>query len=252
MGVGRIVATLTLAALGATLGAWAGWRAAPALPGDAAAVALVAPAAPGAGVAGRSDRVTIGTQHPLTAWTWLAGTDYNGGAVWLSVDAGADAGAGADRTADRIAAALAGQGWHRAGGAGVVRGRWSLGLTPVPEAGLVIIELGRAEPAPARPLAVLGYLAGLAAGWFAPRRLAARPWLAVRAWSRRAALAGGVLLLPATALTTAGLAGDRELDASPGLNLAVRALGVLGVALLAGAALGVRATPPGRGGPATH
>ncbi|MEV6927410.1 hypothetical protein AB0M46_23295 [Dactylosporangium sp. NPDC051485] len=54
--VAAAVSALTVAAVGAALGAWLGWRNTPALPSDAAVLALVQPAAADA-------RLTVVDRH---------------------------------------------------------------------------------------------------------------------------------------------------------------------------------------------
>jgi hypothetical protein len=103
----------------------------------------------------------------------------------------------------------------------------------------VVLELGRAQPAPVWPLIAAGYLAGLAVGWPGGHRFAGGPTPA-----RIAGWAGVALLLPGTVLTTADIIYDlvaRPPTVTPPalwgdyLSFGVRLLSTAGIALLAGA-----------------
>ncbi|MFI5910668.1 hypothetical protein [Dactylosporangium sp. NPDC051541] len=243
-----VVVALTLAALGAGFGALLGWLGAPDLPTDDAAVAIVAPAVP-VTADGTAAAVTISGrlgglydyEHPSGAWTWLVGDhDYAAGAVWLTTPAGDDSAS----TVRTIGDALSAQGWHvtddpGTGQVSAFQKQWTLRVYSLGDGTSIVLELARAQPGRVWPLAVLGYLAGLAAGWRGGRRFAGGPTPA-----RVAGWAGVVLLLPGTALTTAALGYDLTAlppDTTPPaiwgsyLAFGVRLLSTTGIALLAGA-----------------
>ncbi|MEU7867742.1 hypothetical protein [Dactylosporangium sp. NPDC049140] len=234
--VAAVVVAITLAALGAGFGAVLGWLGAPDLPDDAAAIAIVAPAVPVAAdgtaanvvVAGRLVEL-FGYEHPDGPWTWLVGdSDYIGGAVWLTTPGGDDPAT----TVRTIGDTLAAEGWRVTAGGDVSarKGAWTLGVYEWSD-GSVVLALGRARPGRVVPLALLGYVAGLAAGWLGGRRFAGGPTPA-----RVAGWAGVALLLPGTALTTVALIPPQP-DALWGsyMLLGIRALSTAGIALLAGA-----------------
>nr|BFE55885.1 hypothetical protein GCM10020063_004110 [Dactylosporangium thailandense] len=229
-----IVVAFTLAALGAGFGAVLGWVGAPDLPDDDAAVAMVAPAVPvdadgtaaSVTVAGRMPEL-FGYEHPGGPWTWLVGdTGYIGGAVWLTTPGGDDPGT----LVRTIGDALASGGWQVTGDVVARKGAWTLKVYPWTD-GSVVLELGRTRPGRVGPLALAGYLAGLAVGWAGGRRFAGGPTPA-----RVAGWAGVALLLPGTVLTTVALVPPQP-DAIWGayLLVVVRLLSTAGLALLAGA-----------------
>ncbi|GAA3304662.1 hypothetical protein Dvina_39580 [Dactylosporangium vinaceum] len=243
-----VVVALTLAALGAGFGALLGWLGAPDLPTDDVAAAIVAPAVPVA-ADGTAAVVTVSGrlgglydyEHPSGAWTWLVGDDdYTAGSVWLTTPAGED---GAS-TVRMIGDALTAQGWRvtddpGTGQVSAVHGQLTLRVYSLGDDSSTVLRLSRTQPGRVWPLAVLGYLAGLAAGWLGGRRFAGGPTPA-----RVAGWAGVILLLPGTALTTAGLVHDavaRVADGTPPalwgayLSSGVRLLSTTGIALLAGA-----------------
>ncbi|WP_433206427.1 hypothetical protein ACQP00_39520 [Dactylosporangium sp. CS-047395] len=227
---------LTLAALGAGFGAVLGWVGAPDLPDDEAAVAIVGPAIP-VNADGTAAEITVvgrlpdlfGYEHPDGPWTWLTGdSDYIPGSVWLSTPGGDDPAA----TARTIGDALTASGWQVAAADDVTanKGQWSLAVYPWSD-GSVVLQLSRSRPGKVVPFAVIGYLAGLAAGWRGGRRFAGGPTPA-----RVAGWAGVVLLLPGTVLTTVALV-PPEPDAiwAPYLLAGIRLFSTAGIALLAGA-----------------
>nr|BFE61043.1 hypothetical protein GCM10020063_055690 [Dactylosporangium thailandense] len=232
-GPARVLAAIVAALTMAALGAWLGWRGAPALPSDAAAVELIQPAAPAAQFAVTvRQEAPFAYEHPDEPLTWLIGNDdYNAGWVGLTVS-GTNPGS--------LRAGLEAQGWHTsddpypptAGGFAASKGEWSLEVRP----GVALtVDLARAEPGRVGPLTVAGYVLGLAAG--------ALLALGVRRLGLAALVAGLVLLLPGTVLTTGDLVFNRTLpaDVTPPalwgdyLFFGVRLLSTAGVVLLAAA-----------------
>lgn len=238
--VAAVVCALTVAAVGAALGAWLGWRGAPALPSDAAVLALVQPAAPDARltVVARHD-APFAYEHAPGPMTWLIGDDdYNAGGVVLTAGA----------SLDTLRAGLAAQGWHTSDdpayqGIAASKGEWSVHAYPADVDGsptdrhvakVVAVDFGRAEPARVGPLTAAGYLLGLAAGWLLTRRA-----------NRYLLAAGLLLLLPGTVITTGDLIAVRTLpaDVTPPalwgdyLFFGIRALTTVGLLVMAVALL---------------
>jgi hypothetical protein len=206
----RILMALTVAALGASAGAWLGWRSPVGLPSDRQARALVAEAVadPSAEFVERFD-VVFGYEYELNPL--LGGDEYRPGFAVVTVNVGADGFAGL--------AGRARAGFERAG--------WSSGDSPYEDGGFVArrdgliltaygaeacapvdieacgsqrgggtfgglgIQFERDRPALAVPLSAAGWLAGLLAGWFAPVRRGGLMW------------GGLVLAFPATLAVTA-------------------------------------------------
>ncbi|MEV8517606.1 hypothetical protein [Dactylosporangium sp. NPDC051484] len=248
-----IVTAFTVAAVGAALGAWAGWRGAPALPSDQAALSLIGPNT-GLRVVERHD-AAFAYEHPAGPLTWIIGDDdYNGGSVFMITTTA---------TVEAITAGLAAQDWHKSdnpdyGGSALSRADLWVNVYPAhatarpsPPGGpaeAVAVELARSQPAPVWPFTAAGYALGLAAGallGFAARRLS----LFVLA-------AGLLLMLPGTVLTTGDLVAALTLpaDVSPPalwgdyLFFGVRALTTVGLLLLAAAIpLSYRDVRRGRG-----
>ena len=198
-----VLVALTCAALAAAAGAWLGWRTAGPLPTDAEARTIAASLAPGVPVrlAARHDPVFgYERDRPMT---WLFGDDdYNGGHVDVTL-------AGAEPT--RVQGGLRAGGWSvetdPALGVSARKGEFAALVTPVDDA--VTVEFGRTRPVPVRPLELAGWVAGVLAGWFVARRLLAAPPLA---WAT--GVAGLVLLLPGTVLTTGQLFAETSLPAT--------------------------------------
>lgn len=195
-----VLVALTCAALAAAAGAWLGWRTAGPLPTDAEARQIAASFAPGVPVrlAERHDAV-FGYEHDRPM-TWLLGDDdYNGGHVDVTL-------AGAEPM--RVQGGLRARGWRVQTdpqlGVSAQKGEVAAVVAPVDDA--VTVEFGRTRPAPVRPLELAGWVAGVLLGWFAARRLLAAPPLA---WA--AGVAGLVLLLPGTVLTTGQLFAESSL-----------------------------------------
>ena len=198
-----VLVALTCAALTAAAGAWLGWRTAGPLPSDAEARRIAATLAPGVPVTldMRHDAVFgYERDHPMT---WLLGDDdYNGGHVDVTL-------AGAEPT--RVQGGLRAGGWRVEAdpylGVSARKGEVAALLTPAEDA--VTVQFGRTRPAPVRPLELAGWVAGVLVGWFAARRLIAAPPLA---WTT--GVAGLVLLLPGTVLTTGQLFAETSLPAT--------------------------------------
>ncbi|MEV6810598.1 hypothetical protein [Micromonospora sp. NPDC051296] len=221
--VTAILAALTLAALLGAGGAWLGWRWAGDLPSDAQTRDLVAELAPDSTVQhfGRYDAL-FGYEYeePLS---WVFGSDqYRGGYVDISVDVPPD---GFDALLGRVREGLIREGWRIGpstfGTAGLTAARADLVLEvyPAQEGGASAgfppyealgIYFERAAPAAVTPLAIGGWVVGLALGWLAATRVAARLRRRPVPISTSATAATGAVgllwLLPATVITSIGLA----------------------------------------------
>jgi hypothetical protein len=252
-----VLAAVTVAALGAGLGGWLGWRGAPPLPDDATAAALARTVVPRGTpeVIERRDAL-FGYRHAGSG-AWLVGGDgYSGGYVKMIITDGDEA---PDELTEirssllldrwRLSSDLSGPGYSGA------KRRMSVTVYPATLSGdrlpaataqdAVVIEFGRAEPSRVPTFVVIGYLLGLAVGWFAAALLASR---SARRWPVMVAgVLGLVLLLPGTVLTTGQLVwtllfipGSMPNPPSWGLYLlpGVRALSVIGVLLMLAALAG--------------
>jgi hypothetical protein len=262
-----ILAALTMGALGAAMGGWLGWRAAPPLPDNASASALARSLVPRGTpyIIERRDAV-FGYRHPGPGAWLLGGHDYTPGYVKLLVTDGEDAPALLSAARDVMGLS----GWHISGnlvGAGVagVKGRLAVRVYPATIDGdkliaahtndAVAIEIGRAEPGRVQPLVITGLLIGLVLGWVGGERVVGRV-SAVGVVRRRlpAALGGAafLLLLPGTLLTCgvlvyALLIMPTSMPAPPSwgqyLLPGVRALSVTGFLLLLATVLVVSTLP---------
>ncbi|GAA1641615.1 hypothetical protein [Actinoplanes couchii] len=255
----RLLAALTIAALGAAAGGWLGWRGAGDLPTDAEARALVAAAVPdeSADFVERYD-VLFGHQWGPAGTAVVGSEDYRAGYAVVSVNVPAD---GYDALVARARQGFLDQGWEIEdeddGLFDAIRDDLTVSAYPAnrcgPEnteecgsqvmdrAGALGLQFERTPPWPVLPLTAVGWLLGLMAG-----RL-----LAVRAKPQDSALlwAGLALLLPATVVVTIGLLAGPGVPWDPYMYLLFRPFALLGAAfLVAVIALAVMRRPV----PATH
>ncbi|HWS31486.1 MAG TPA: hypothetical protein VN408_01945 [Actinoplanes sp.] len=254
----RLLAALTIAALGAALGGWLGWRGAGDLPADAEARALVAAAVtdPSAEFVERYD-VLFGHQESGPGAAVVGSDEYKTGYAVVSVNVPAD---GFDALAARARAGFAEQGWdiEEYGELfAAVRDDWSVHAYPAtrctPEdtdacgsevmvrAGALGLQFERTPPAAVLPLAVIGWLLGLLAGWFGMTLL--KPRHTGLLWT------GLVLMLPATVVVTLGLVVEPGMLWEPYMGELFRPFALLGGLCLI-AALGLVVVR--RKVPATH
>jgi hypothetical protein len=253
----RILLALTVAALGASAGAWLGWRSPADLPSDQQARALVAAAVadPSAEFVERFDAI-FGYQYD---GNWLyGGDDYRPGYAVVTVNVGAD---GFTALADRARAGFERAGWstgesgYADGGFAARRdGLYVTGYAAVAcvpadvEAcgsqlsggtfGGLAIQFERDRPALAVPLSAVGWLAGLLAGWFLPVRRGPLWW------------SGLVLTFPATlAVTTTALVPENDPVWDGYMFILFRLPALAGAILLGASLLGKSgASLPGKGG----
>jgi len=198
-----VLVALTCAALAAAAGAWLGWRTAGPLPTDAQAQQIAATLAPGAPVVVDARHDAVFGYEQDRPMTWLLGDDsYNGGHVDVTL-------AGAEPT--RVRGGLQAGGWRVEADPtlGVSARKGEVAALVSPGGDAVTVEFGRTRPAPVRPLELAGWVAGVLAGWFVARRLLAAPPIA---WA--AGVAGLVLLLPGTVLTTGQIFAETSLPAT--------------------------------------
>ncbi len=263
-----VLAALTVAALGAGAGGWLGWQGAPALPDDQTAAALARAVVPlGTPQVVERHDVVFGYIHPGSQARLVGSGDYTAGYVKVLFADGEDAA----KLIPAIRDALALDGWQISGnlvgaGTAATRGRLAVRVYPAAPDGqrltdihpddAVALEIGRNEPGRVEPFTVVGYLLGLAAGWFAGAWVAAR--LATgRGWRPGAVLgvAGLVLLLPGTVLTSGDLVyalllmpGSMPAPPAWGQYLlpGVRALSTAGLLVLPLAVLVSAVRPPAR------
>jgi hypothetical protein len=213
-----ILAAVTLAALGAGLGGWLGWRDAPALPDDTSAVWMVETLAPRGtpAVVERHD-ATFGYVHPRNQARLVGSGDYTAGYVKVLLTGGEDAATLITEIRDQLAVT----GWQISGnligaGTAATKGRLAVRVYPATLDGqrlsdvhpddAVALEIGRNEPGRVQPFTIIGYLLGLALGWFVAAWVVER--LGAGAGGRLAAglgILGLLLLLPGTVLTTGDL-----------------------------------------------
>ncbi|MEV8511530.1 hypothetical protein [Dactylosporangium sp. NPDC051484] len=233
-----IFCAFTVAAVGAALGAWVGWRGAPALPSDSAALSLIGPDT-GLTAVGRNDAV-FAYEHESGPLTWLIGDDdYNAGSILMTTTTA---------TVQALTTGLAAQGWHTSEdpvvqGFAASKGEWSIRVYPAfadgsptdrSAAEAVAVEFGRTQPGRVWPLVAVGYLLGLAAGWFVG-------WFAGRRVVGWVLLGALVLLLPGTVITTGDIIAAVALpaDATPPalwgdyLFIGIRAFTTVGLLVMA-------------------
>ncbi|PRX22552.1 hypothetical protein CLV67_10479 [Actinoplanes italicus] len=249
---------LTVAALGASAGAWLGWRSPADLPADQQARALVAAAVadPSAEFVERFDAV-FGYQYDGSPI--LGGDDYMPGFAVVTVNVGAG---GFEALAGRARAGFERAGWSTGdspyGDGGFVARRDGLYLTAygavacVPadvEAcgsqlsggtfGGLGIQFERDRPALAVPLSAAGWLAGLLAGWFVPARRGPLMW------------SGLVLAVPATlAVTATALVPENDPVWDGYMFLPFRPLALIGALLILAALVRGHGDAPAAGGSA--
>ena len=270
------VAALTVAAIGASAGAWLGWQDADELPSDSEAAALATALAPGATLehTERFDAV-FGFEYDEPVTRFIGGDDYRNGYVAVSLGLPPE---GYAALTDKVRAQLTRQGWQATtdpyGYPSYVREELQLITYPVEvcrphepqacgsEAGLprtaaLALQFERTAPSRVAPWTALGWLAGLLLGWAAARGVAA---LLRRRTGPQATVAtvigaaGLAALLPATVFTnvealSAVAATGRVADAvwGPYLHILLRLPANLGILCLLAAftitALAVPAKP---------
>jgi hypothetical protein len=259
-----ILAAVTMAALVAGLGGWLGWRGAPPLPDNDSAVLLAQTLAPrGTPMVTERHEAIFGYVHPGNQARLVGSGDYTAGYVKVLLVGGEDAATLITEIRDQLAVS----GWQISGnligaGTAATKGRLAVRVYPATVDGdrltdvhpddAVALEIGRNEPGRVQPFTIIGYLLGLALGWFLATWVVER-LNAGAGWKLAAGLGVGglLLLLPGTVLTTGNLVyamllmpGSMPSPPAWGQYLlpGVRALSTAGLVLLP-AALAASAVP---------
>jgi hypothetical protein len=232
--LGCALAALTVAALGAAVGGWIGWRSDAPLIGSDAATATVAQVTGAAGNV-RVERHDYDFRYAYpgsAARIFIGDDDYESGYVTVTATS-------VDASIDAVRAGLAATGWRVTDdpfqeGVAARRGTVVVSITDGDDHTLSF-EFERAQPSPVRWLTVLGWLLGFAVGLVTAR-------LVIRSGRRAvyAGVIGTVLLLPGTIVTTGDLVQsfgppDTVQPVPPWgdyLFLGVRALSTVGVLAL--------------------
>jgi hypothetical protein len=220
--VGTVAAGLTVAALGAALGAWVGWMGSPPLLRTVDAQALATELIPGAAVT-RTERVeptfgyeAQGSSSADALLPVLGGDDYRAGYVLVVVQTPGSGGAAIARARQRLESSdwRTGEGPARSGLA-AKNGRQYLEIYPSDNYGVqvdgsqdrsrVTVVIQRDEPVRVAVFSVIGWLIGLSVGAGASVGVLRTALGISRSKSTIAGPLGLLLLLPGTLVTTAHL-----------------------------------------------